>query len=135
MGRNVLWNGPNPPRGVCEVEMLPVVPAENPPQSELQILRCSHELRNGDAKATERIGLADKSIFTRVSGGLRVRARRSYNPTCILEGEEERIELSNLSCSRRFCYSDVAASASWTIGNQNESLLRLDLGTSCLQSS
>jgi len=89
-------DGLNPPRGVCEVDVLPVVPAENP-QAGLRTLRCSQEIRSRDAKAAGRIGLADADVSARSSGSLRFRAGRNYNFACFVEGEEEeRVEQSSL---------------------------------------
>jgi hypothetical protein len=47
--------------------MLPVVPLENP-RTGLQTLRCASKLRNVDAKAAGRIGLADADVFAEVVG-------------------------------------------------------------------
>jgi hypothetical protein len=88
-----------------EVEMLPVVPAENPP-SGLQTLLCSHEVRNGDAKAVGRIGLAGAAVF---AGGT-FPAGRSYNLACFVQGaagEEDCLESKPLKQSAAIAGSSV----------------------------
>jgi len=66
---------------VCELEMLPVVPPENPP-SRLWTLPCSRNPRRRDAKAAGRVELADTARSAQAwgsrsgSGGPWFRARR-----------------------------------------------------------
>jgi hypothetical protein len=62
-----LANGLNPCEVRREVEMLPVVPAENPP-SGLRPLQRSGNVRRGDARAAGRIELADAAALPQRRG-------------------------------------------------------------------